>query len=219
MIEYPSIMNSSKAPRKMMYAFGKMDWSNFRAKWTPKRSFCLYGTRTQLIDATHPDFGVGVDAFAKVAPIFDEMFRKNKEFRNLKEIIVFSELFGPKSFAGLHFDEKSAMKVVPFDIMMIKQNDRRFVRPQDFVDLAHEYHFPRSEVLYRGNLNDEFIEGIRREIPYGDLGEGVVCKGTDYVGNAAGHVWMCKVKTLRYLEKIKQVHGDKWKDYLDRRSS
>lgn len=52
MIEYPSIQNSSKAPRKNCVAFDKLDGSNFRAKWTAKRGFDTFGTRTQLIDET-----------------------------------------------------------------------------------------------------------------------------------------------------------------------
>lgn len=39
MVEYPSIQNSSKAPRKNCIAFEKLDGSNFRAKWTQKNGF------------------------------------------------------------------------------------------------------------------------------------------------------------------------------------
>jgi hypothetical protein len=37
MIEYPSMQNSSKAPRKECMVFEKLDGSNFRAKWTEKK--------------------------------------------------------------------------------------------------------------------------------------------------------------------------------------
>lgn len=215
MIEYPSILNSSKAPRKPMIAFTKMDGSNIRIKWTPKKSFCLYGTRTQLIDATNPDFGVTVELFSPTAEKFDKMFNKEKIFRNLKEIIVFGEFFGDKSFAGKHYDTKDNLKVIPFDVMMVSKADRRFLRPQEFIELMDEYEIPRPEVVYQGNLTDGFIQSVRNEEFGKDLGEGVVCKGTEYVGNYAGHVWMCKIKTQRYLEKLKQVHGDKWKEFWE----
>lgn len=42
MIEYPEIINSSKAPRLACIAFDKLDGSNIRIKWTQKRGFDLF---------------------------------------------------------------------------------------------------------------------------------------------------------------------------------
>lgn len=53
MIEYPSIINSSKAPRTNCVAFVKFDGSNFRAKYTQKQGFSLFGSRRELMDESH----------------------------------------------------------------------------------------------------------------------------------------------------------------------
>lgn len=90
MLEFPSIINSSKAPRKHCIAFDKLDGSNFRAKYTQKQGFCLYGTRTQLIDETTPFWSEMVQVFKRdlLEPLTD-LFRRHKELRNFREITVF----------------------------------------------------------------------------------------------------------------------------------
>lgn len=215
MIEYPSIQNSSKAPRKHMMAFRKLDGSNIRVKWTQKKGFCLHGSRTQLIDHTHADLGLAVEISRGVCDRYDEMFRKEKIFRGVNEIIVFGEFLGPDSFAGKHTNDKSEMRFTPFDVMTILKNDRRFMKPQDFIEYADKYSIPHPEVIYEGNLTDDFIRRVREEEIHPDLGEGVVCKGTEYVGNAAGHIWMCKIKTQRYLDKLKTLYGERWTEFWE----
>ena len=50
----------------------------------------------------------------------------------------------------------------------------------------------------------------RRQGKY-DLKEGVVIKG----GSGADDLWMCKVKTLGYLERLEQAFGTRWQDYWE----
>ncbi len=89
MIEYPSIINSSKAPRKACIAFDKLDGSNFRAKYTQKKGFHVYGTRTQSIDETSEMWGEMVTIFKRDhQKIFTDLF-KTKSYRDYREIIVF----------------------------------------------------------------------------------------------------------------------------------
>src|SRR3954469_17994172 len=101
MIEYPTIMNSSKAPRASCIAFDKLDGSNIRVKYTQKRGFCLFGSRTQLFDATHPHLGEAVPAFNNN---FNEPLSKifRDRWSNEREIVVFGEFYGAQSFAGIH---------------------------------------------------------------------------------------------------------------------
>lgn len=101
MIEYPSILHWKKAPREEMVAFEKLDGSNFRAKWTRKKGFDLFGTRTQLIDETAATYGEAVLIFKQQYQEWLEEFFKS-EFKNEREIVVFGEFFGEKSFAGNH---------------------------------------------------------------------------------------------------------------------
>ena len=63
MIEYPHIMPSSKAPRQECVAFEKLDGSNIRVKYTNKKGFNLFGSRTQMFDKGHPFLGDAVGIF------------------------------------------------------------------------------------------------------------------------------------------------------------
>lgn len=207
MIEYPSIQNSSKAPRKSCIAFNKADGSNFRAKWTNKKSFSVFGTRTQLIDETTPYWGTMVEVFKNdVADKLHNIFKT--EFRNEREIIAFGEFLGENSFAGTH--ENEPHRIITFDIL-VGHKLRKFLKPQEFIKLL-EGKVEIPEVIYRGNLNDEFISSIRQDE---NLKEGVICKGTETAGNSVGGVWMCKIKTQKYLDKLKEVFQADWLKYAE----
>lgn len=201
MIEYPTMQNSSKAPRKSCIAFEKLDGSNMRVKWTQKKGFSLFGSRTQLIDSSHPHLGGIVEVFKRD---YEEKLEDiiNKNFRNERELVVFGEYFGPNSFAGIHTDEPK--KFVMFDVLVGHKNEK-FMLPQDFIKMFDgKVEIPR--VIYRGNLNDQFIKEIR-ENKY-DLFEGVICKGTERSGAYRGGVWMCKIKTQKYFDLLKNRFGE-----------
>jgi hypothetical protein len=207
MIEYPSISNSSKAPRLDCIAFNKLDGSSFRGKYTPKNGFNLFGTRTQLIDEITPFWGEMVTVFNDTcrAPL-EKFFKQSKDYRDYREIIVFGEFFGANSFAGNHANE--AHKIVIFDVLC-GHKERKFVLPQQFIK---DFSFIETpEVIYRGKLNDEFITKIRDS----DLNEGVICKGTERSGAYRGSVWMCKIKTRAYWERLQEKFGEKSKEYWE----
>jgi hypothetical protein len=206
MIEYPSIINSSKAPRKAGIAFDKLDGSNFRAKWTKKKNFHVFGTRTQLIDETTPFWGDMVNVFRNT--LEDNLIQLfQKEFKNDKEIIVFGEYVGDNSFAGIHVDEPK--KIILFDVMVCNVQ-RKFLRPQDFIKIiGNRFEIPK--IIYRGNLNEEFIKDVRNN--KFNLNEGVIFKGTEPTGNAVGGIWQCKIKTNDYIEKLKQRFQENWTKY------
>lgn len=208
MIEYPSMQNSSKAPRKECVVFEKLDGSNFRAKWTEKNGFTVFGTRTQLVDETSEYWGQVVQLFRDT---LEEPLSKilEKECRNKREAIVFGEFFGENSFAGRHEDEPH--KIVPFDILVGFKN-RKFVRPQDFIKLlGDKVETPR--VIGRMNLNESLITAVRNNDF--NLFEGVICKGTETVGNAVGGIWMCKIKTQKYFDLLKEKFSGEWTKYAE----
>jgi hypothetical protein len=203
MIEYPSILNSSKAPRQPCVAFEKLDGSNIRVKYTQKRGFDLFGSRTQLIDETHPHLGKVVSIFKRD---FQEPLTKiiKKQWPNERELIVFGEFYGDKSFAGIHDVTDPTLRFVMFDILVGHKN-QKFLMPQEFVKLFNGVvTIPR--VIYEGNLNDQLIQDVRAG-KY-DVVEGVVCKGTQKTGNARGSVWMAKIKTQAYLDKLLNRFGE-----------
>lgn len=214
MIEYPSIINSSKAPRRQMIAFEKLDGSNIRVKYTSKRGFDLFGSRTQLIDSSHPILGGVVNVFNSTCkePL-EEYFRKF--YPKDKEIVVFGEYVGPNSFAGFHNDPIDKMRFVMFDILLIKNQWTEFLMPQEFVKVANKLLdiIPTPRIVYEGNLTDDFIQRVR-ENEFG-VNEGVICKGREKSGAFRGKVWMCKIKTNAYLEKLKTKYSADWMKYYE----
>ena len=199
MIEYPSIIGPRKAPREMCYAFEKYDGSNIRVKWTSKKGFDTFGSRTQLIDASHPHLGQVVEVFNRDYKEKLEQYL-SKNFRDEREVICYGEFFGPNSFAGIHVAEDPKSFVL-FDVLVGHKN-RVFVKPNDFVKyLGSIVKIPR--LIYNGILNEEFIEQVRSGF-YEGIVEGVVCKGISTNGAYRGKVWMCKIKTRTYLDKIRQ---------------
>ena len=114
---------------------------------------------------------------------------------------MFTEFFGPQSFGGMHraSDPKELML---FDV----QTDVGIVGPEQFVRDFAELKIAR--VVYRGRLTGKFADDVRQG-KYG-VAEGVVCKG----GSGAG-LWMAKIKTNAYLERLRQAFKERWEDYWE----
>ena len=208
MIEYPTILSSSKAPRKPCIAFEKLDGSNIRVKYTQKRGFDLFGSRHELIDASHPFLGEVISVFHRD---FTQPLTKiiKKEWPNERELIAFGEFFGEKSFAGQHYPNDPKQFVL-FDMLICGKPNSKFVHPKDFVELFGES-VKIPKIIYRGNMNDELIKEVR-DGKY-DLNEGVVCKGLEKSGAFRGGIWMCKIKTQAYFDKLKVRFGPDWEKY------
>ena len=144
----------------------------------------------------HP-FAHTVDIFEdKYAESLDKIFTYNKLFRGVRKITVFGEYFGENSFAGLHSpqDEKD---ILIFDVFLERKG---FLPPKDFIDTFSEVGIPK--LVYQGYLTEEFIKQVRHNMF--NLCEGVVCKGTDNKQQ-----WMVKIKTIEWLNKVKEKYGQK----------
>jgi hypothetical protein len=68
-------------------------------------------------------------------------------------------------------------------------------------------------IIYEGTLNEEFIKNVRED--KFNTFEGVICKGTQTKGSFRGKVWMCKIKTVAYLDRLKNRFGDDWVKYAE----
>jgi hypothetical protein len=157
---------------------------------------------------------------AKYAPQLEEFFHRDKLTRNEREVIVFGEYFGPKSYAGTH-QVDDVKNVVIFDVMVGHKN-RRFYKPFDFIDTFQSL-VEIPPVLYTGNLTDQFISDVRNGAYTAEfhrltdnkfpLFEGVICKGTANTGAFAGNMWQCKIKTQEYLDSLKNKFGNDWEKY------
>jgi len=88
---------------------------------------------------------------------------------------------------------------------MVGHKNRKFLLPKEFIKLTEgKMVIPR--IMYEGNLTDQFIQDVR-DGKY-DVVEGVVCKGTQKTGAARGGVWMAKIKTKAYLDKLFNRYGE-----------
>jgi len=199
---YPSILGPSKAPHDYCYAFEKLDGSNLRWEYSRKTGWCKAGTRHRLFDESEPLLGQAIPIFKqKYADILAKMFKDHKDLRNRDRITVFCEFFGPSSFAGNH-KENEPKDIVLFDVHLYKLG---ILGPKEFLDLFSHLHVPK--LVYEGQLNSTLIQSVK-EGKY-PVVEGVVCKG----GKAPHGVWMRKIKTAAYLQKLKDFFGSGWESY------
>ena len=79
--------------------------------------------------------------------------------------------------------------------------------PKQFV--ADFSHLPIARVVYEGKLTGKFAEDVRRGV-YRVI-EGVVCKG----GTGGTDLWMVKIKTYEYMERLKRAFADRWEEYWE----
>lgn len=211
MIEYPTILHAAKAPRKPCIAFEKLDGSNIRIKWTQKKGFCLFGSRTQLFDESHPSLKEAISLFkTKYESVLDWMFRGGVgDFAGEREVICFAEFFGEKTLAGIHVDD-DPKDLVLFDIL-VGHKTPTFVLPQDLIKLSKRYNFEIPDIEYQGNLNDQFINDVKAG-RY-SVKEGVVCKYTELNDQFMGGVGMVKIKTNDYFEQLKAIYNKDWEKH------
>ena len=201
MKSYPTIPNSDKIVHEklMCIAFKKYDGSCLRFEWNKRLGWYKFGTRTRLFDIKDEEYGFAISIFDQnfaktLAHLFIETFKCDSA-------IAYCEFFGNKSFAGQHVKD-DPKQLVLFDVNVHKKG---FVAPDSFVEIFSSV-VPSAEVVYRGQLNSEYVSSVRAQLE----GEGVVCKG------GQGHkIWMCKIKTNAYLEKLKKIHGSLWVNYWE----
>jgi hypothetical protein len=212
MLHYPKMPGGAAAPQGRCVAFEKLDGTNLHWSWDRDIGWHAFGTRrdefnltpdgTAAFAATHPGLEEAVAAFDPLARPLDQVFRTDPDFVDAPEVRAFTEFLGPRSFAGAHHPD-DPKRVVLFDVWLPGHG---FVGPERFAAAFGELPIPR--VVYRGKLTGAFLEAVR-EGKYG-VAEGVVCKGGD-----GDSVWMVKVKTYEYLERLRASFGDRWADYWE----
>ena len=67
----------------------------------------------------------------------------------------------------------------------------------------------KEKVVYEGKFTGQFAEEVRT----GKFGvaEGVVCKG----GTGGTDIWMAKIKTYAYMERLKASFAKRWEDFWE----
>ena len=200
-----------EAPLETCVAFEKYDGTNLHWVWDCELGWYAFGTRRDRYDldavgisqfsAAH----VGLEAAATIflsewAEPLTEVLREHN-FYDSNELIVFTEFLGPNSFAGRHRSE-DPKQLVLFDL----QTDFGFLHPNKFID--HFAALPIARVVYQGKLTGKFSQQVR-EGRY-DVNEGVVCKGGDDKS-----IWMVKIKTNAYMDRLKQAFASDWENYWE----
>jgi len=161
-------------------AFEKYDGSNFGWRWDGQTFSKPFVRSGKSFDYYDPIAGPSLGIFDR-----ELKSRLAQLLAGVSEAIVFTEYYGPKTYAGNHV-EGDEMRLVPIDLW---KKGLGFTPPDEFSKL-----FPETRVVYRGKLSTQFVEDVRK----GRLGvnEGVVCKGGTW-----GSVWYCKIKTDAWLAK------------------
>lgn len=229
-LAYPKITDTTNCSLKRCYAYEKLDGTNIHWCWNAQDHWYAFGTRRdrfpftqkgiQEFNEAHPgleevvpnflgDIGDGGEMLGLADPLndlFDNVKpwgRITKYPYKLSEVIVFTEFYGLKSFAGQH-QEDDAKGHYLIDIMVDGQLVAPDIMEHDFIDFR--WCMPR--VIYRGKYTGDLVERIRKgKFP---VTEGAVIKGVH-----EDQVYMAKVKTDSYMESLKAKFKDKWKDYWE----
>lgn len=204
MKSYPSIPNhnANKIPiGQSCYGFYKYDGSNLRWEWNKKQGWYKFGTRTRLFGADETPYNQAIPIFKEdIGPVILE--RVLQQY-NLTDFIVYTEFFGPSSFAGSH-DENEQKELKLIDVWIPRKG---FIPPKQFIKMFDDQPWA-PEVVYQGNLNKKLIEDVRAGVY--PLDEGMMCKGLENNGQQ----WMVKIKTQAYLDKLKNKIGEGWEKFI-----
>jgi hypothetical protein len=183
-----------------VWTFDKLDGSNIRAEFSRKSGWYKFGTRSNMIDSKDPNFGNAIPIFMeKYATDLENVFKR--KYSNVESVVVFCEYLGENSFAGQHV-ESDKKDVILFDVNLYKKG---FISPKDFID--NFGHLDTPKLIYKGEYNDDLIKNVKDNTL--GLNEGVVIKG---VRKTKGDqiVWMTKIKCNSWLEKVKDLYGEKY---------
>lgn len=174
-----------------VHIFDKLDGSNIRAEWSKKRGFYKFGTRKQMIDENHKQFGESVTLIRNK---YEDDLAKIFRAQRYESAVSFFEFLGPNSFAGHHLDEPH--DVTLFEVSPHKQN---MLAPKEYLKLFGDLDI--AQCLHVGKINKPIIEQIHEGTFPGMTFEGVVCKAK--IGKKFTPLQMFKVKNFAWYLKLK----------------
>ncbi|MCR9230728.1 MAG: RNA ligase family protein [bacterium] len=210
-LAYPKIPDSRAAPLEKCIAFEKYDGTNLHWVWEPELGWYAFGTRRNRFDLDdrgiaaftedHPELAQApalfLDEFA--APLQSTLLSR-PDFAT-REVTVFTEFLGPRSFAGRH-NADDDKQLILFDVAI----ENQLLGPAQF--LEDFGHLPVARVVYRGRFTGQFTSDVRAG-KYA-VAEGVICKG-----GTGPSLWMAKIKTDAYLARLKTAFADNWEQYWE----
>lgn len=221
-LAYPKIPGSKDAPLEKCIAFEKYDGTNLHWIWEQELGWYAFGTRRDRFDldeqgiaefnAAHPGLEEAPEIFInELSPLLDQVLEAHQQYQS-SEITVFTEFLGAESFAGMH-KQGDPKQLVLIDV----QTAQGLLDPEQFVQDFGAAIGPKdgsaksmsAKVIYCGKLTGKFIEDVRAG-KYG-VNEGVICKGK----RKTGELWMVKIKTSDYMQRLKQAFKDNWENYWE----
>lgn len=203
MKSYPSIPRSTGMTFQEIpgaYVFDKLDGSGLRFEWSRKRrQWTKFGTRTRLFDGGDWQFGRAIKIFMDT---LSEPVARIATDQRWESAIVFTEHWGPSSFAGCHHDARNQpldpddqMHVDLIDVAPYKQG---MLGPAEYLKLFGG--LPMAKYLGRHNWTRGFVERVWAGDVEGVTFEGVVGKA----GHGKTHdIVMAKAKTRAWVDKVR----------------
>ncbi|RYX85739.1 hypothetical protein EON83_05215 [bacterium] len=214
MLHYPKMPNSRNCPDSRCIAFEKYDGTNLHWEWERDFGWHSFGARRdefnlnssgiESFERAHTNLrGCGGLFNSTLAQDIEKVFRDNPHYTSFSNFKVFTEFFGAHSFAGLHKDDEPK-ELMLFDVWV---EPFGMIGPRQLItDFGH---LNTARVVYEGKITGQFVEDVRNG-KYG-VQEGVVCKG----GTGGKDVWMVKIKTLAYMERLKKTFAQEWENYWE----
>jgi hypothetical protein len=210
-LAYPKIPDTLGCPLRQCVAFEKYDGTNIHWTFRPGEGWQEFGTRRDRFDINtsgiksfeqaHPELA-GLHTLWDQFNLLQDYLNQNSKYNTAKEIIVFTEYLGTHSFAGQHDPKDVIKQLVILDI----QVDGKIIPPEQFVEDFKQFNIAR--VVFQGKFTGQLFVDVRKG-KY-DVKEGVVVKGL--VGK---EVYMAKIKTEAYLDRLKNQFKDNWKEYWE----
>ena len=195
MKSYPSIPYGTVSD-DIFYCFDKLDGSCIRAEWSKQKGFYKFGTRKHLITS---EDGFLCEAPDLILTRYGDSLSKRFQEIECDRAVAFFEFVGPKSFAGMHFEEKH--EVVLIDV----SRDRiGFPTGQEFYNLYGDLGVPA--MLHHGVVSEAVIESIRSSNLQGMTFEGVVFRGQ--VNKKKPMPVYFKQKSRAWLDKLHTYCGE-----------
>jgi hypothetical protein len=210
MLYYPKIPSSKGCPGGRCIAFEKYDGTNLHFDWHQDFGWHSFGTRRDAFNldprgiaafhAAHPGLDGVAALFRSISGDIIDRLPHSSEWR------VFAEFLGDQSFAGAHVDGDTK-RLVLFDVVNLEAADFMIMDPFEF-DTTFKGASYAARIVFRGKFSGRLTEDVRRG--KFDVEEGVVIKG-----GSGPKLWMAKVKTDAYLERLKAAKGDRWEDFWE----
>lgn len=204
-LAYPKIPSPANCPLKKCIAFEKIDGSNLHYLWN--NGWVAFGTRRNRYNFNekasfcndHPKLAESILSFIeKLMPLLSDRLKE----LNIDKAIIFTEYAGEKSFAGQHIESDSSKHHTLIDVEV----NGKITPPSDFI--SNFIGLPLPKVIYQGKYTGQFVEDVRNgKYP---VNEGVVVKGI-----VDGKVYMTKIKTNAYLQRLKEKFKYDWEDYYE----